>query len=161
MLSHQSLGKDHYAALVLISIGIGALGLGLGYQTGTLNDMGPGFVPATLGSLLILVGLLLGVSAAAQDEKKVAHTEPDIAGKAVSYWRSWLAIVGGVSAFVVLGSHGGLVPATFVSIFVSALGDRENKLRSAAGLAAILTVLGVVVFHYGLKLPFALFQWSS
>ena len=67
--------------------------------------------------------------------------------------------MGGVLSFVVLGEHGGLVPASFVSVFVAALGDRGNSWRAAAGLATVMTVLGVVVFHYGLHLLLPLFTW--
>jgi hypothetical protein len=59
----------------------------------------------------------------------------------------------------VLGQHGGLVPASFVSVFLAALGDRNNSVRAAAGLAALMTALGVVVFHYGLHLLLPLFTW--
>jgi len=74
-------------------------------------------------------------------------------------WRAWGCIVAGVLAFVVLGEHGGLVPASFAAVFVSAMGDRRNTWRSAAALAAGLTALGVVVFHYGLHLLLPLFTW--
>jgi hypothetical protein len=160
MFSGKSLGKDRYGALLLISLGIATLVLGLGYEAGTLSSMGAGFMPAALGTLLIAVGIALGISAAPQDNEKVAIIGHSHAGARVPDWRSWLAIVGGVVAFVVLGRHGGLVPAAFASVFISALGDRESTIRSASGLAAVLTVFGVVVFHYGLKLPLALFQWN-
>jgi len=72
-------------------------------------------------------------------------------------WRGWLCILGGVAAFVVLGAHGGLVPASFASVFVAALGDRRNSVRDAALLALAMTAFGVVVFHYGLHVLLPLF----
>ena len=51
------------------------------------------------------------------------------------------------------------VPASFVSVFVAALGDRGNSVRAAAGLAAAMTAFGVVVFHYGLHLLLPLLAW--
>ncbi|HEX7639775.1 MAG TPA: tripartite tricarboxylate transporter TctB family protein, partial [Burkholderiaceae bacterium] len=74
-------------------------------------------------------------------------------------WRGWACIVGGVAAFVLLGEHGGLVPASFVSVFVAALGDRGNRVRDAALLAAGMTVFGVLVFHQGLHVLLPLFAW--
>jgi len=59
----------------------------------------------------------------------------------------------------VLGQHGGLVPASFASVFIAAMGDRGNGARAAATLAALLTVLGVIVFHYGLHLLLPLLAW--
>jgi hypothetical protein len=74
-------------------------------------------------------------------------------------WRGWLCILAGVLLFVLLGAHGGLVPASFASVFVAALGDRGNSVRAAAALAALLTLGGVVVFHYGLHLMLPLLAW--
>ena len=64
-------------------------------------------------------------------------------------------------AFVVLGQWGGLVPATFASVFVSAMGERENTVKGAALLSAVLTVFCVIVFHFGLTLQLPLFQWGG
>jgi hypothetical protein len=74
-------------------------------------------------------------------------------------WRGWLCILGGTLAFVVLGQHGGLVPASFASVFVAALGDRQSTVKASALLAATLTLFCLVVFHFGLKLQLPLFQW--
>jgi hypothetical protein len=81
-----------------------------------------------------------------------------LAGPVVQ-WRGWICIVAGLLAFVVLGQHGGLVPASFASVFIAALGDRANSVRAAATLAAALTVAGVAVFHVGLHMALPLFTW--
>ncbi len=52
------------------------------------------------------------------------------------------------------------MPATFALVFISALGDRQHTLRSAALLAAGVTVLGVAVFSWALQLQFPLFRWG-
>jgi hypothetical protein len=39
------------------------------------------------------------------------------------------------------------------------LGDRQNSWRAAAALAASMTALGVVVFHFGLHMLLPLFSW--
>ncbi|MES1161834.1 MAG: tripartite tricarboxylate transporter TctB family protein, partial [Rhizobacter sp.] len=75
--------------------------------------------------------------------------------------RGWLCILGGVIAFVVLGRWGGLMPATFASVVVAAMGDRQNTWRAAVLLGAILTVFCLIVFHYGLSLQLPLFQWGG
>jgi hypothetical protein len=124
---------------------------------GTLMQMGSGFFPVVLGVLLAAIGVALLASArpdAAEPPAETAH----LAGPVVQ-WRGWLCIVGGALAFVVLGEHGGLVPASFASVFVAAMGDRGNTWRSAALLAALMTALGVVVFHWGLHLLLPLFAW--
>jgi len=148
-----TLNKDHLGALLLIALGIGVVVLGNGYRMGTLTTMGAGFIPVVLGGVLVVVGAVLGLTAgtAASSPKAEARHPPE--------WRGWLCILGGVAAFVVLGNHGGLVPAAFASVFISAMGDRKNTLKGAALLAAAMTVAGVLIFSVGLHLQLPLFQW--
>ncbi len=154
--------KDHAGGALMLALGVAVVVAGLGYDVGTLREMGPGYFPVVLGALLAAIGAAMLAStrrapssdAAPQPPAEMAH----LAGPVVQ-WRGWLCIVGGVLSFVVLGEHGGLVPASFVSVFVAAMGDRGNSWRAAAALAAVMTVLGVVVFHYGLHLLLPLFTW--
>jgi hypothetical protein len=74
-------------------------------------------------------------------------------------WRGWLCISGSIAAFVVLGFHGGLVPATFAVVFISAMGDRDNSAIASAVLAAVMTVVCVVIFHWLLHMQLPLFRW--
>ena len=158
----HKLRKDHLGAALLIALGASVLLLGMGYRTGTLNHMGAGFVPVVLGALMIFVGLAIGVTSAAPQpaaagglELPAAHAHSD-----KPEWRGWLCILGGVIAFVLIGEHGGLVPATFASVFISAMGDRQNTWKSAALLGVAMVVFGVIVFHYGLRIQFDLFRWG-
>ena len=149
--------KDHAGGALLLALGVAVAVAGAGYGLGSLRQMGSGFFPAVLGVLLALIGaalLLSGHRAPAEPPAETAHLD----GPRVQ-WRAWACIVAGVLAFVVLGDHGGLVPASFASVFIAAMGDRGNTWRGAAALAAGLTVLGVVVFHFGLHLLLPLFAW--
>lgn len=156
----KTLGKDHLGALLLIALGAAVLALGLGYRVGTLNRMGAGFIPVVLGVLLILVGVAIGVTAATPGQAMTNPLPGHGSHAGGPDLRGGICILGGVLAFVVIGRYGGLVPATFASVFVAALGDRENTLRGAATLGAILTAFCVVVFHFGLHLQLQLFQWG-
>jgi len=155
----KNLGKDHLGALMLLALGAAVFALGLGYRMGTLNRMGAGFIPVVLGVLMMLVGVALGVTAAPPGQEKIAHPLPGDGTHKGLEWRGWLCIIGGVVAFVVLGEHGGLLPATFASVFISAMGDRNNTVKGAAVLGAVLTLFCLIVFHYGLTLQLPLFQW--
>jgi hypothetical protein len=153
--------KDHVGGALLLVVGVAVVFAGTGYGMGTLRQMGSGFLPVVLGALLALIGAALLFSArrapdgaAGEPSAEMAH----LAGPVVQ-WRGWLCIVGAALAFVVLGEHGGLVPASFASVFIAALGDRGNTVRAAATLAALLTAAGVIVFHYGLHLLLPLFTW--
>ena len=58
-------------------------------------------------------------------------------------WRAWACILAGPILFIILGNLGGLIPATFACVFVSALGDRDSTWKSAFILAIGVTVCGV------------------
>jgi len=137
----------------MILIGLGAVFTGLGYEIGTLQNMGPGFFPTTVGALLALIGLVIaftaGLNPTGEGEARIA---PDLRGS--------VCIIGGTLAFVTLGTYGGLIPATFAIVFISALGDRRNSLRTAFWLACAMVAISVVVFSWALKLQLPLLEWG-
>jgi hypothetical protein len=149
--------KDHVAAVLLMAMGIFILLMGTRYRMGTLVHMGAGFIPVVLGIIMTAVGLLIGVLAKAHTPEEKAEQAlpqpPDLRGV--------ICILAAVAVFVVLGAWGGLVPATFASVFVAAMGDRQNTWKSAALLGAAMVVFGVIVFHYGLRVQLPLFSWGS
>ena len=157
----NKLTKDHVGGALLVATGLAVVVAGVGYGMGTLQQPGSGFFPVVLGGLLVLIGAgLLASTRRARDAGAIdAPAEMAHLAGPVVQWRGWLCIVGGALSFAVLGEHGGLVPASFVSVFVAAMGDRRNTWRSAAALAALMTLLGVAVFHFGLHMLLPLFAW--
>ncbi|MDE2369195.1 MAG: tripartite tricarboxylate transporter TctB family protein [Burkholderiales bacterium] len=154
------LGKDHWGALMLVALGAFVIWLGIGYRIGTLNRMGPGFVPVVIGTLLVAVGLAIGLTATPhRPAPRPVTTGVPRGSHEGAQWRGWLCILGGVAAFVVLGRWGGFVPATFASVFIAALGDRNNTVKSATALALAMVAMAVAVFHYGLQMQLDLFAW--
>ncbi|MGB7257853.1 MAG: tripartite tricarboxylate transporter TctB family protein [Pseudolabrys sp.] len=147
--------KDYYAGGLMILLGLIAAIEGQNYNIGTLRQMGPGFFPVALGILLIFLGLLiagtsLGVNVDGDDTVLPEKLE----------WRGWFCILAGPALFIIFGKIGGLVPATFACVFVSALGDRSTTVKGAAVLAAGVTVFGVVLFSYLLKMPMPVLKWG-
>jgi hypothetical protein len=155
------LRKDYYSCLLLLIIGGGAVGLGLTYQFGALNQMGAGFVPVVMGFLLMAVALAIGITA--EPPKPIGTDSLNTHGlkPAKPEWRGWLCIVGGIVAFIAFGKYGGMVPASFFCVFISAMGDRDNTVKGATLLAAAITAFGVAVFYYGLHLQLPLFAWGN
>jgi hypothetical protein len=47
--------------------------------------------------------------------------------------------------------YGGLLPAIFACVFVSALGSKTTHWKEALVLAACVTAFGVALFAFGLK----------
>jgi Tripartite tricarboxylate transporter TctB family len=148
--------RDYYSGALMALIGLGAVAQGVHYHVGTLTKMGPGFFPVALGVIL----LVLGVAIAASARRRDAAATTSEAQKPRAEWRGWICIVSSIVAFIVFGTFGGLLPATFAVVFISALGDRENNLKRAFALAAAMSVISVVVFWWALKLQFPLFTWG-
>lgn len=148
----RRLNKDGVSAVLLIVIGLAIAAQGMTYKIGALTRMGAGFMPVVYGVLLALMGLAIGITAEKGDfgDEKTAPTE----------WRGWLCILGGIVAFVVIGVYGGLAPATFAAVFISAMGDRENSVRDSFLLALALVITGGLIFSYGLHLQLPLFSWG-
>jgi len=156
-LAHNLVRKrDFYAGGLLILFGLVAALKGPAYHTGTLMHMGPGFLPTALGVILILLGSLIaaGASAAADGEdERILPENPQ--------WWGWLCILAGPLLFIICGSYGGLIPAIFACVFVSALGDRTATWKGAFGLALLITVFGVALFHYLLQVPMPILAWRG
>jgi hypothetical protein len=145
--------RDFYAGGLMILLGLGAALEGQHYNIGTMRQMGPGFFPVALGVILVLIGITIaGTSLAggAEDGESVLPAKPD--------WRGWLCIIAGPFLFIVFGKYGGLAPATFACVFVSAMGDRSASWKGAFLLALGITVFGVALFSYILKVPFPIFK---
>ena len=145
--------RDFVGGGLMMSIGLVATIVGRTYPVGTLARMGPGFFPVSLGVILTLVGLAIATGAKfAERTEDVKRLPPE--------WRGWICIGLSIVAFVVLGTYGGLVPATFAIVFISALGDRQNTFLSAAILAVAIVAVCIVVFWWALQIQFSLFGWG-
>lgn len=146
--------RDFRAGALVILIGMVAVVNGPRYGLGALTRMGPGFMPTVLGAILVLLGLVIAASALAA-RHSYAGTET------AAQWRGWGCIIVGPLCFILLGTYGGLIPATFSCVFVCALGDEEATLKGSFVLAAIVTAFGVALFSYVLKVPMPLLAWSA
>jgi hypothetical protein len=145
--------RDYYGGALMMAIGIGAMVQGRHYSLGTLSRMGPGYFPVALGAILTLVGLaIIATARFTKPEGEEAALPPE--------WRGWFCIGASIVAFVVLGKYGGLVPATFAVVFISALADRENTLISASILALATVGVCIIVFWWALQMNFPLFGWG-
>ncbi|MGH8822792.1 MAG: tripartite tricarboxylate transporter TctB family protein, partial [Rhodoferax sp.] len=125
--------KDYYGGALMVIFGVAAAYAATGYKLGTLARMGPGFFPCAVGVLLALVGLIIAFSA------HFDTSPPAVSGhgygSGMPDLRGCSCIILGILAFLLLGEYGGLLPATFAIVFISALGDRGNTARQAALLA--------------------------
>lgn len=144
--------KDYAAGALIACIGAFAVLQGQSYRMGELTRVGSGFFPVVIGVLMILVGALIAGSASYGATEAGPTPRP-------ADWRGRGCVLAGPVMFILGGAYLGLAPATFACVFVSALGDRTATLRSAAALAAIITVVGIVLFVYILQVPFPILRW--
>lgn len=148
--------KDVLGGVLMALLGLFTALEGSSYHIGILARMGPGYFPVALGLILALLGLLIIVNAddaGAPDED--GHQDSD-----APQWRGWACIIAGVVAFIVLGKWGGLMPATFALVFISAMGDSEQTVPKALLLALGTTLVGAFIFANLLQLQFPLFRWG-
>lgn len=141
----------------MVLIGLGATVVGAGYKVGTLTKMGAGFFPVALGVVMIILGVLIGASARRADPSIGMRAEHTTAPYAGPEWRGWACILAGIGSFAVIGPHVGLLPATFTTVFISALGDRGNTWLSALVLATLMAAIAYAVFWWALQLQIPLF----
>jgi hypothetical protein len=153
-----SWAQDFVAGCLVGLVGAGAAWIGTGYGVGTLGRMQPGFFPVAVGAILASLGLALAIGAL-----KRRPREPAGAARVLETpdWRGWGFIVAGVAAFVGLGHHGGLAPASFACVFISSLGDRTTTWRQAFVLAGAIAAIGSVVFSIFLKVQMPIWTWGS
>ena len=157
-MKHSLLYKrDFYAGGLMVLFGLFAALNGPRYTLGTLMHMGPGFMPTALGVILVLLGITIAVNAATAKEGEAA--EEGILPEHPE-WLAWGCILASPLAFILFGKFGGMIPGTFMCVFVAGLGDRDMTWRGAAVVAAGVTFLGVMLFHYLLKIPMPVLKWG-
>lgn len=145
--------RDYVGGGLMVALGVGAMALGTTYRVGSLSMIGPGFFPVVLGALLAATGVGIAVTAWLSRDPTARKTiRLDL--------RVWGLITASLVAFIVLGAHFGLLPAAFAVVFISALADRTNTVRSAALLACAVCVVAIVVFWWALGMQLPLVRWG-
>jgi uncharacterized membrane protein len=138
--------RDFWAGVMLIVTGAAAVVLARDYAFGTTLRMGPGYFPSVLGGILVLFGLYLVAQGLRSNDK--------IEGN----WslRALVVLPLSLVLFGLLMDRAGFVPALMALIVGSAAAGSEFKLTEALLLATGLTAFAVVLFIWGLGLPYPL-----
>ena len=145
--------RDFLGGGLVLLLGVGAALQASQYELGSLRRMGPGYFPLAMGVILAVTGALIMLASLRTAIVPVlARQRPE--------WRGWFCICASMVAFAVIGTFGGLLPATFACVFIAALGDRKNTLVASAILAAAMTLVCLVVFWWLLKVNLPLFGWN-
>lgn len=119
----------------------------LDLELGTAFRMGPGYFPFLLACALVILGAIIVFHAF-----RVKHE----AIGAIA-WRGLFFILPSAIFFGVTIHGLGFVPALFLTAFIASFASSRMKPLLAVLLAAGLTIFSLLVFVYGLGLPFRSF----
>jgi hypothetical protein len=139
--------RNFWAGLMFLGFGLFfAVWAAVNYQMGTAVRMGPAYFPTVLGGLLAFLGLLVVIESIAVEGPPVARF----------HFRPLILISGACVVYGYMMKPLGLVLATALLVFISALGGHEFKWKEVTVLYVVLIVFSVLVFVKGLTLPFPL-----
>lgn len=114
------------------------------YQLGSAVRMGPGYFPAVLGGLLVVLGLVVLAKSLALDGPKVA----------AFHFRPLVLVALSVIAYGYLMQPAGLALTTIAAVFIAAFAGHEFRWKEVSIMALVLVVFSYLVFVKGLTLPF-------
>ncbi len=133
--------------LLFIGLGLFFVIQSFSLELGTAFRMGPGYFPLVLAGVLTLLGVVILV----QSVKVTGEAIGAIA------WRGMLFILPAPIVFGLLVRGAGFVPALFVAAFIASFASERLRVPAALALATGITFFSVLVFSYGLGLPFERF----
>lgn len=137
--------RDVMGGLLLVSFGAFVVIYASRWNFGTLDRMGPGFLPVTFGVVLVLLGIVITFLGIASDNK-IANVE----------FRSVLFITGSILVFGFVLKHG-LVYASLSAAFIASFSERDSTLLSRVIMAILVTIVVVLLFRFALGMRLVLF----
>lgn len=142
--------KSFVTGLLYIAFGLGSSVVSTDYTLGNLARLGPGYFPLILGILLVVIGLIvslrtLGTGDELDDpERKLALFDESFP---ILVW-----IIASVVLFGLMLKSLGLIPSVVLLVVISGLASHDRSFSRIALSAAIITLLSVLAFKYGLGL---------
>lgn len=138
--------QDFWAGVAFVVSGGAFLAGAQRFAMGSAADIGPGFFPAVVAGLLVIVGTLLAIGSLAADGPRI---EP-------MRLRSVTFVLSALVAFGLIIDKGGLILATAALVVISsAAGGRFRPVQSLL-IAAALIGIAIVVFRVGLGIQIRL-----
>lgn len=140
--------KDFWAGMMFLGTGVGAMCVARDYPFGTTLRMGPGYFPLVLSGLLVFFGICIMLRGLRKNERFQSR------------WplRPLIGLPLSVVVFGILMNVAGIVPALVALVFLSALSGKDFRFKEVLVLTMILCALSVVLFIWGLGLPYPLIR---
>lgn len=153
-MSHSDANAEQSKAMralsggVLLVAGLVMLFFAWGYPTGSINQMGPGFIPQTIGILMSCLAVAIII---------IDLRTPRLEQGGAMHWRELIFVSAAIVIFAVLVDVAGLVPSMFLAVSVSMFADNQARPLSVVIYTVIATFLGWLLFLVGLELPIPAF----
>jgi hypothetical protein len=137
--------QDFWAGLLFMGFGVVTLVMAWPYPSGNAARMGPGYFPRILGIALMGLGSLLSLRGCRSTGEALPGWR----------WRPTIIVLLSVAIFALTAKTLGLVIASLALVFLSSVAHEEFRWKEALISSAIQAVSVVVVFVYGLGVPFS------
>lgn len=138
--------KDFWSGLLFIFCGLLFMLVALNYKVGTAARMGPGYFPAMLGMLLVLIGGIIFFRSLVTKGEQISQIS----------LRPLIFITLSLLFFAYFLRPLGFILALGMMIIISAFAGLKFHFREVLLLCLLLIILSVLVFAKGLGLPFPL-----
>jgi hypothetical protein len=141
--------QDAAAGLVFCAIGLAGLWFGRNLTVGSASFMQAGYMPRVMCFLLIGFGVILLAQSAIQSGSSLSAWA----------WRPLMALTAAVLIFGILVVPAGLVITTAATTLIACCAGERLQIIEMTALTAGLAAFAVGLFHYGLKLPIAVWPF--
>ncbi len=141
--------RDFATGVMYILIGGAVSWIASSYDMGTPSRIGPGFFPFWLGLLLAFLGAIVVIGSLRHSGEAVRISGWDL--------RSGFLVFGAVIIFGATITSIGLVFAVAAVVIISSVASHEFSWPTTLANSAVITLLCLLLFGYGLKLQFPIF----
>lgn len=153
--------KDFIAGGLLVIFGALVIIISSTYGLGTLAQMESGSFPFAIGCLLAVCGLLLFLTNVQKGWWRICREDLRkwcyLRTKRNAILRGIICISVAIIVFILALRYSGLIAASFLVTFCSAFANSKNTWRGAAMIAVIMTLISVIIFHWGFNLNVPLY----
>jgi hypothetical protein len=151
----MTIDSELLAAAIFLVMGSIAVAFGWTYGFGTFAALGSGAMPVLIGVGLCAMGVVQLLRAITARRS----LQPLVAAFPRAELRPLLVILGAVLAFGLLIDRLGLLPSLAALVCIGWLADSKGGHRQLLPVLALTSILIVVIFYYGLGVPFRLLSW--
>ncbi len=142
--------RDFFSGLHFIAWGAAAIIISRDYPMGSALRMGPGYFPTGLGLILVAFGIYVMIQGLRNNEKVQGNWSP----------RALIMLPVAAVVYGYMVDRVGFIPSLLVLVILSAAAGREFKILEVLVIAAGLTAMAVVIFIWGLNMPYPLWKWG-